>query len=310
MDTRFLESFVAVVENGSVAEAARLLGVTPAAIAQRIKALENEIGTRLVSRAGRNVRPTEAGAAIFEQARLVVRAAADLKTLLTKSLAGELRLGAVATAITGLLPEILTRMGQQYPDIQINIVPGLSSQLHPKVLEGDLHAALINQPSQPISKDCEWEVLREEPLIVLAPASMAHMPPHELLATQPFIRYRRNECGRLADDYLRHIGVQPKMMFELDGLDAIALMVERGLGVSLVPDWRTAAEGLAVARLPVPDQTFTRKIGLFWVRGSPRANLILAVFEQAAAALDRPQNRQPLVPGGTPTMTSSELMPH
>jgi DNA-binding transcriptional LysR family regulator len=310
MDTRFLESFVAVVENGSVAEAARLLGVTPAAIAQRIKALENEIGTRLVSRAGRNVRPTEAGAAIFEQARLVVRAAADLKTLLTKSLAGELRLGAVATAITGLLPEILTRMGQQYPDIQINIVPGLSSQLHHKVLEGDLHAALINQPSQPISKDCEWEVLREEPLIVLAPASMAHMPPHELLATQPFIRYRRNECGRLADDYLRHIGVQPKMMFELDGLDAIALMVERGLGVSLVPDWRTAAEGLAVARLPVPDQTFTRKIGLFWVRGSPRANLILAVFEQAAAALDRPQNRQPLVPGGTPTMTSSELMPH
>jgi DNA-binding transcriptional LysR family regulator len=310
MDTRFLESFVAVVENGSVAEASRLLGVTPAAIAQRIKALENEIGTRLVSRAGRNVRPTEAGAAIFEQARLVVRAAADLKTLLTKSLAGELRLGAVATAITGLLPEILTRMGQQYPDIQINIVPGLSSQLHPKVLEGDLHAALINQPSQPISKDCEWEVLREEPLIVLAPASMAHMPPHELLATQPFIRYRRNECGRLADDYLRHIGVQPKMMFELDGLDAIALMVERGLGVSLVPDWRTAAEGLAVARLPVPDQTFTRKIGLFWVRGSPRANLILAVFEQAAAALDRPQNRQPLVPGGTPTMTSSELMPH
>jgi DNA-binding transcriptional LysR family regulator len=310
MDTRFLESFVAVVENGSVAEAARLLGVTPAAIAQRIKALENEIGTRLVSRAGRNVRPTEAGAAIFEQARLVVRAAADLKTLLSKSLAGKLRLGAVATAITGLLPEILTRMGQQYPDIQINIVPGLSSQLHPKVLEGDLHAALINQPSQPISKDCEWEVLREEPLIVLAPASMAHMPPHELLATQPFIRYRRNECGRLADDYLRHIGVQPKMMFELDGLDAIALMVERGLGVSLVPDWRTAAEGLAVARLPVPDQTFTRKIGLFWVRGSPRANLILAVFEQAAAALDRPQNRQPLVPGGTPTMTSSELMPH
>jgi DNA-binding transcriptional LysR family regulator len=310
MDTRFLESFVAVVENGSVAEAARLLGVTPAVIAQRIKALENEIGTRLVSRAGRNVRPTEAGAAIFEQARLVVRAAADLKTLLTKSLAGELRLGAVATAITGLLPEILTRMGQQYPDIQINIVPGLSSQLHPKVLEGDLHAALINQPSQPMSKDCEWEVLREERLIVLAPASMAHMPPHELLATQPFIRYRRNECGRLADDYLRHIGVQPKMMFELDGLDAIALMVERGLGVSLVPDWRTAAEGLAVARLPVPDQTFTRKIGLFWVRGSPRANLILAVFEQAAAALDRPQNRQPLVPGGTPTMTSSELMPH
>jgi len=56
MDTRFLESFVAVVENGSIAEASRLLGVTPAAIAQRIKALETEIGARLVLRAARTSR--------------------------------------------------------------------------------------------------------------------------------------------------------------------------------------------------------------------------------------------------------------
>src|SRR4051812_4985721 len=99
MDTRFLESFVVVAEYGSIAEASRLLGLTPAAIAQRIKALETEIGARLVLRAGRNVRLTEAGAAILDQARMLVRAAADLKTLVSKSLAGELRLGAVASAI-------------------------------------------------------------------------------------------------------------------------------------------------------------------------------------------------------------------
>ena len=306
MDTRFLESFVVVAEYGSIAEASRLLGLTPAAIAQRIKALETEIGARLVLRAGRNVRLTEAGAAILDQARMLVRAAADLKTLVSKSLAGELRLGAVASAITGLLPDILTRMAQRYPDIQINIIPGLSSQLHRKVIEGDLHAAMINQPSQPISKECEWEILREEPLIVLAPASMAHVPAHELLATQPFIRYRRNECGRLADDYLRHVGIQPRMTFELDGLDAIALMVDRGLGVSLVPDWRTTAEGVAVARIPVPDQTFTRKIGLFWVRGSPRSSLVLAFLQQAVSALARPQNRHRIPPGRVTTTLATE----
>ena len=86
------------------------------------------------------------------------------------------------------------------------------------------------------------------------------------------------------------------MMFELDGLDAIALMVERGLGVSLVPDWRTAAEDLAVARLPVPDQTFTRKIGLFWVRSSARASLTFAFLEQAVAALAHPQKGNGLLP--------------
>jgi DNA-binding transcriptional LysR family regulator len=96
------------------------------------------------------------------------------------------------------------------------------------------------------------------------------------------------------------------MMFELDGLDAIALMAERGLGVSLVPDWRTAAEGLAIARLPVPDQTFTRKIGLFWVRGSARASLTLAFLEQAAAALDHPQNRQRLVPERMTAMPATD----
>src|SRR4051794_8661322 len=107
MDTRFLESFVSVIENGSIAEAARILNVTSAAVSQRIKTLENEIGVRLVSRAGRRVKPTEAGTAIFEKARSLVRDAADLRKAATRSLGGEISLGAISTAVTGLLPDIL-----------------------------------------------------------------------------------------------------------------------------------------------------------------------------------------------------------
>jgi DNA-binding transcriptional LysR family regulator len=59
MDSHFLESFVMVVDNGSIAEAARRLNLTAAGVAQRIRALESEIGTRLVFRFGRSVRPTE-----------------------------------------------------------------------------------------------------------------------------------------------------------------------------------------------------------------------------------------------------------
>ncbi|WP_164119512.1 LysR family transcriptional regulator, partial [Stenotrophomonas maltophilia] len=67
MDTRFLESFVTVVDKGSIAEAARRLHLTPAAVAQRLRALESEIGKPLVSRAGRTVKPTETGIAMLER---------------------------------------------------------------------------------------------------------------------------------------------------------------------------------------------------------------------------------------------------
>ena len=94
MDTRFLESFVMVVEHGSVAEAARRLNLTAAAVAQRLRALENDIGTTLVARSGRTVRATEAGAAVLAQAQSLLREVRDLRTLANEqNFAGELSLG-------------------------------------------------------------------------------------------------------------------------------------------------------------------------------------------------------------------------
>ncbi|RYF57150.1 MAG: LysR family transcriptional regulator, partial [Comamonadaceae bacterium] len=61
MDIRYMQSFVAVVEGGSFAEAARRLDLTSAAVAARIKALEEELGVTLVKRSGRSVKPTASG---------------------------------------------------------------------------------------------------------------------------------------------------------------------------------------------------------------------------------------------------------
>ena len=61
METRFLESYLVVVECGSLAEAARRLTITPAALSLRLKALEAELGFLLVTRAGRTVQATEEG---------------------------------------------------------------------------------------------------------------------------------------------------------------------------------------------------------------------------------------------------------
>src|SRR5215468_1568774 len=302
MDTRFLESFVAVVEQGSLAEAARRLNLTPAAVAQRIRALESEIGARLLFRSGRTVRPTQSGAAILVHARNFLGRIRDLKSIAANDTpSGELRLGAVQTAKAGLLPDILSGMAKKYPQVEIHIVGDMPAPLYAKVLSGELDAAIIVKPPFPIPKTCDWRVLRKEPLIVLTPASASIRDPNVALTSEPFIRLDRTGwAGRLVDGYLRHARIRPKERFELDGLEAIAIMVDRGLGVSLVPDWSPPwPEGLSLRKLLVPDNSFARRIGLIWTRASLRVRLIQAflkiageVASQQQRSHKRPKRRQ------------------
>ena len=108
MDIRFLESFVTVAECGSIAEAARRLNLTPAALAQRLRALEQDLGHSLVSRVGRTVRPTASGLAVLRHAGALIEGARDLRAIAANDQPeGQLRLGATATALTGLLPAIV-----------------------------------------------------------------------------------------------------------------------------------------------------------------------------------------------------------
>lgn len=99
MDTRFLESFLIVIEQGSLAGAARQLRLTPASVAQRIRALEDEIGCPIVQRDGRNVRPTEQGLAIIEQSRAIITSVRDLCAIAASDKpVGTLRIGAISSA--------------------------------------------------------------------------------------------------------------------------------------------------------------------------------------------------------------------
>ena len=79
MDTHFLQTFVLVSQTGSMAEAARRQGVTPAAVAQQIHALERELGAPLVARAGRTVTPTPAGYRLLERASDVLREVGEIR---------------------------------------------------------------------------------------------------------------------------------------------------------------------------------------------------------------------------------------
>jgi DNA-binding transcriptional LysR family regulator len=288
MDSRFIESFVMVVDNGSIAEAARRLNITTAGVAQRIRALEGEIGTRLLVRSGQRVRPTEAGLAILDRLRGVLAELRDVRSLaLSDRLMGELRLGATGASTSGLLPDIMALLTEKYPHVEISIVSGNGAELYQRMLAGELDAALIPQPPFAIPKAYDWFTLREERLIVLAPASTRVRDPHALLRSQPFIRPRLNSwVGRLVDGYLRKQGIRPRERYELDTLDAIAVMVDRGLGVALVHDWAPPwPEGLSVVKIPVHDTQFARRLGLIWSRASVRIRLVHAFREVATFAL-------------------------
>lgn len=283
MDTQSLQSFVMVVDSGSMAEAARRLDVTPAAVAARVKSLEEAMGTALVRRAGRTVKATEAGQRILTHARAVLRDVRDLHALANDDAPlGEWRLGVSASALTGLVPPLLRALYEKHPKLAVYMEPGNSAALYQRVNAGVLDAAVIVEPQFALPKSCNWHLLVEEPLCLLAHASMAGRAPLELLATEPFIRYDRSMWGgRMADVWLRGRRIQLQERIEIDALNAIAAFVHQRLGVSLVPDWTPPwPEGLELVRIPLPPPAPVRRMGLVWTEG-PKSALARALLAEA-----------------------------
>ena len=173
-------------------------------------------------------------------------------------------------------------MVSKFPQINVFIKPGYSAELYGDVERGELDAAIVLEAPFVLPKTCRWEVLREEPLVVLVREDMAHRHPHELLANEPLIRYDRHQWGgRQADEYLRRHGIVPRERFELNALNAIAVMVDRGLGVSLVPDWAQPwPQGVRVARLPLPEACVPRRMGMVWSSVTVRSRLVAALREE------------------------------
>lgn len=272
MDLRFLETFITIADCGSIAEAARRLNRSPAALAQRLQALEQELGHKLVLRSGRTVQPTAEGLAILDHARMLVQGARDLQALAAGGVpAGQLRLGATATALTGLLPGIIARLSADYPSIEYFVQPGSSVDLYHRVVEGQLDAALIVRPQFAIPKSTDWLTIRDEPLVFIASANAPLLDPPELMRRARFIRYDRNQWGgQIVDRYIRDHGLNVREWLELDALDAIAAMVDRDLGVAIVPDWAPPwPEGLHLRKTHLP-QGGSRQTGIIWQRAGAR----------------------------------------
>ncbi len=288
METNYLGAFRLVVETGTLAEAARRLNVTPAAISQQIQVLERELGTGLLTRAGRSVTPTEAGHRLAERCTELLKDVEELRGWVNRTdEVREFRIGTINTALHSLLPDALARFAVKHPGVSVHIRSAMSAELYEAVKQSQLDAAVCLHPPFAIPKALAWELLRNEPLVVLAPHRDRNGDPIELLRSRPLIRYDRSlGGGKQADEYLRKTGISPPQeRFELSSLLAIAMMVDRGLGVSLVPDIASPLmTGLGIAKLHLPSEPEPRKFGLLWQRASRADTLVRSFLQQAHLA--------------------------
>lgn len=271
MNTRFLRTLCAVAETGSLAGAARAIGLSSAAVAEQVQVLERDLGVRLITRLGRAVTLTDEGRAVVGVGRDILRRVADLTQVAQLGrLSGTLHIGSVSTALMSVVPPTLRYMAEHHPEIALKIVPGTSSQLLSMLESGAIDCAITVRPTFEIAKEFGWHLIREEPLTVVCPAKFSFEGIEDCLASMPMISmYRNSPTGRIAEKFLQDKKIIAKELFEIEAAEVILVLVAQGLGVSLLPDYGfTSREERRIRKVAVGDNAYSRPVGMLYRRGT------------------------------------------
>lgn len=262
---RELKTFIAVERLGTFVAAGNQIGLTQSAVSAQIRTLEKSLGTPLFDRSGRSATLNAAGLRALPMAREIIalyeRMAAPS---IDSGYFGELRIGAIATVQTGLLPAALVQFNRQAPTVEAKVIPGVSQTLLNSVDAGEIDLALLIRPPFALPKELHLETIEREPFVLIAPATAEGDDPLQLLRDNRFVRYDRHSFGgRQVTRFLRAQKIDTRPGLELDEVDAIVRMVEAGLGVSLVPKaglWLERAAQIRIIELGA--LTFYRELAM------------------------------------------------
>jgi len=238
---RQLMTFLSAVETGSVTAAAKALHLSQPAASQQLRDLERALRVRLLDRAKGRVIPTPAGEAILAAARRAQSAAEDIVAAAAEfrdGEAGRVRLGAGATACIYLLPDILARVKRRMPRLEVTVATGNTADILDRLEAGALDVALVTQPVRASRAVVQTPLMADRLLAlvpkVLAPAGGAIGAAQ--LARLPLILYEAGGNTRtIVDDWFARAGVAPSPIMELGSVEAIKVLVESGLGASILP---------------------------------------------------------------------------
>lgn len=273
MDLQHLRNFLVVVEQGSISNAAALIGISQPALTRQVQALQKEVGAPLLDRTRHGVVLTPIGETLAFEARRVlaaVREARDAVDAAAGRRSGRLAVGASLSLARLFLPALVLAAAKEMPEVRLSVSEGYADDLVERLLDGRLDMAIADYRT-PIPKLAARPLLRE-PVVVAGPAG--RFAPGAGIAMRDFLRcdcVLAASTGRLRLMFERLVakeGGARGRFVEVDSLSAMVEIIVAGGGVSLLPyssvQREVSAGRLSVAELaPAP---MRRQVALLFAK--------------------------------------------
>src|SRR5262249_18250661 len=265
-----LKIFHTVARSGSFSRAAAELLISQPSVSIQVGELERQLGAELFEQAGKSVRLTEAGRVLDDYAARILTLIDEARVAMDelKGLRrGRLLLGATSTPGTYLLPALLGRFKEQYPQVEIVLRIREARRIQEMLLQRELHLGVVGgKITLPDIASTAW--LADELVLVVSPvhpfAARASVRVGDL-AGEPFVMRERGSGNREAvDEALHRAGVHATPAFELEGAEMVKQAVAANLGISILSRCAVELE-VAAGRLrivPIEGLRINREIWL------------------------------------------------
>jgi DNA-binding transcriptional LysR family regulator len=293
MDTQNLLAFELVAESGSFSLAAERLHLTQPAVSKRIALLEEQLGSSLFDRIGRNISLTEAGLALLPHARAVQRELAAARQSvrdLSGAVAGQLRLATSHHIGLHRLPPVVSEFSRKHGAVQIDIDFMDSEQAYELIMQGKAELAIVTLApvreasvvTMPIWPDPLDFMVGKQHILARAPGlGLQALSEHP--AILPGLNtYTGQIVARLFSQH--HLTLQVSMATNY--LETIRMMASVGLGWTVLP--RSMLDPSLVT-LPIRDARIERSLGVVHHEGRSLSRAARAFIDAlASATVERP----------------------
>lgn len=291
MELRHLRYFLAIWEARSFSQAAARLHVTQPTLSHQLRQLEDEVGSTLLVRSGRQIALSAAGEVFLEYARRAVAEAeqgvaaiAELEGLVR----GRLRVAVFHSYSNSRLPGVLADFCARYPNVHVVVRQVSREAIEEGLLQGELDIAVAYSDFD--TEHLQVEKLFDEPLVLAVaedhPLARRTRLAFPRLADVP-LALLTQEYGarRFLDELFAECGVRPRIVLEIDGVDPILATIRHsGLATVLSAGAVSGAPGMHCIGLT--DPTPRRTASILWrKRGgpSPAAARLLDMIKHAYA---------------------------
>jgi len=243
-----LKVFRAVAEHLNFRKAAEHLFLTQPAVTLQIKALENDLGTRLFDRSGHRVTLTRQGKTLLRYAGKIAALSAAAEQELTVENgkpSGELSIGVSTTIAQYVLPRLIGAFLAEHSRIQLSVHSGNTEEVIDLLLAGKVSIGLIEGPAR--KRGVQTEPFMRDELVLILPANSdsTHLSPQKLLASSLLMREPGSGSRRVVQSALEKVGFKLKafrQVMDLDSTEAIKSGVDAGLGIGFVSHWAISKE--------------------------------------------------------------------